>query len=140
MLGCHRPDAPEYYGFQDIRIAKVSGQQTNLSATLKFFNPNHFNLKLKSAECDVSLNGKPAGHSVLDSTIFIPERDTFYVPVSMQVDLHSVFSNALQMLMDKQVTVALDGKVHLRRGLIPINRPFHYEGKQDLNSLLPSSF
>ena len=138
VSGCHQPDAPEYFGFKDVKVEAMSGQQTNLSATLKFFNPNRFDLKLKRAEVDVSLNGKPAGHSVLDSTIFIPGRDTFYVPVSMQVDLRSVFSNALQMLMDKQVTIALDGRVHLKKGLIPISRPFHYEGRQDISTLLPS--
>jgi LEA14-like dessication related protein len=139
ITGCHAPEAPEYYGFQDIQIAKVSGQQTNLSATLKFFNPNHFSLQLKRAEVDVSLNGKPAGHSVLDSTIFIPQRDTFYVPVTMQVNLQSLFSNALQLLTERQVTIALDGRVKLKKGMFPINRPFHYEGKQDLSSLLSGS-
>src|SRR5579859_5081001 len=79
VSGCHQPDAPEYFGFKDVKVEAMSGQQTNLSATLKFFNPNRFDLKLKRAEVDVSLNGKPAGHSVLDSTIFIPGRDTFYV-------------------------------------------------------------
>src|SRR5580692_3536335 len=85
MISCHQPEAPEYYGFQDIQISKVSGQQTTLSATLKFYNPNPFSLQLKQAEVDVSLNGKHAGHSQLDSTIFIPQRDTFYVPVAMQL-------------------------------------------------------
>jgi LEA14-like dessication related protein len=140
MFGCHQPEAPEYYGFQDIMVSKVAGQQTTLSATLKFYNPNPFSLQLKQAEVDVSLNGKHAGHSRLDSTIFIPQRDTFFVPVSMQVDLQSLLSNALQVLLNKQVTIALDGNVKLKRGMIPISRPFHYEGKQDLSSFMPSGF
>jgi LEA14-like dessication related protein len=140
IISCHQPEAPEYYGFQDIQVGKVSGQQTTLSATLKFFNPNPFSLQLKQAEVDVSLNGKHAGHSELDSTIYIPKKDTFYVPVSMQIDLHSILSNALQVLLEKQVTIALDGRVKLKRGLVPINRPFHYEGKQDISSFMPSGF
>lgn len=140
MTSCNKPDAPEYYGLQDIRIGSMNGPQTTLSATIKFFNPNSFSLQLKSAEVDVSLNGKPAGHSILDSTILIPKRDTFFVPVSLQVDLQHLFSNALQLLMEKQVTIALDGKVKLKRGMIPINRPFHYEAKQDLSTLMPSGF
>lgn len=137
-VSCRQAEAPEYYGFQDIRIGKVEGQKTILSTTLKFYNPNTFSLKLKRAEVDVKLNALPAGHSLLDSTIFIPQKDTFYVPVSMQVDMHSILSNALSMLLEKQVTVTLDGRVKLKRGWVTFSRPFHYEGKQDLNELMNS--
>jgi LEA14-like dessication related protein len=132
---CHKPEAPEYYGFQDIQLSKTSGQQAILSTSLKFYNPNPFNIQLKSAEVDVALNGKPAGHSSLDSTILIPKKDTFYIPVTLQIDLKSIMGNALQILMERQVTVTLDGRVHLKRGMVPFSRPFHYEGKQDLSSL-----
>jgi len=88
---------------------------------------------------DIAINGKPSGHSLLDSTIFIPGRDTFYVPVALQVDLKSLFSNALQLLMGKQnATITLDGRVKIKKGMFTFNRPFHYEGKQDLSSLIPS--
>lgn len=135
-VGCRQAEAPEYYGFQDIQIGKIQGQQTVLSTTLKFYNPNSFSLQLKRAEVDVKLNNTPAGHSLLDSTIFIPQKDTFFVPVSMQVDLHGILSNALSMLLEKQVNVTLDGRVKLKRGLISFSKPFHYEGKQDLNELM----
>jgi LEA14-like dessication related protein len=133
--GCRQPEAPEYYGFQDPRIIRA-GSQTTLSTTIKFYNPNPYNLKLLRAEMDVSLNGKHAGHSLLDTTIFIPKKDTFFVPVSLQVDLHSLFSNALAVLLEKQATISLDGRVKIRRGALTFNRPFHYDGKQDLNGLL----
>jgi LEA14-like dessication related protein len=140
--GCKQPQAPEYYGFQNLQVGQaspisLSGAYTTLSATIKFYNPNPFSLELKRAELDVSLNGKHAGHSLLDSTIFIPQKDTFYVPVSMQLDLKSIFSNALQVLLNKEATLSLDGKVKIKRGVLTFNRPFHYDGKQDLKSLLP---
>ena len=138
--GCRQAEAPEYYGFQDFRVGKTAGQQTTLATTLKFYNPNPFSLQLKGAEMDVQLNGKPAGHSVLDSTVIIPKKDTFYVPVMLQVNLQGLMSNALQIFMEKQVMVTLDGRVHLKRGLFPFSRPFHYEGKQDLNALLQGDF
>lgn len=140
--GCRQAEAPEYYGFQNIQLGAVHGQQTTLSTTLKFYNPNPFSLQLKRAEVDVLLNAKPAGHSLLDSTIFIPQKDTFYVPVSMQVNLQSIFSNALELLMnkDKLVNVTLNGRVKLKRGWVSFSRPFHYEGQQDLNALMSSGF
>lgn len=143
VAGCRPPQAPEYYGFQNLQVGQVGqaglmGGSTTLSATIKFYNPNPYSLQLKRAEMDISLNGKHAGHSLLDSTIFIPKRDTFYVPVSLQVDLKSIFSNALQVLLNPQATIALDGRVKIKRGALTFNRPFHYDGKEDLKSLLPS--
>ncbi|OJW53755.1 MAG: hypothetical protein BGO55_01350 [Sphingobacteriales bacterium 50-39] len=140
ITGCHQPQAPEYYGFQDLRIGHADGQQATLGTTLKFYNPNSFSLTLKGAEMDVWLNGRPTGHSVLDTTVQIPQKDTFYVPVTMQLNLQGILGNALQILLEKQVTVTLDGKVRLKRGAIPFNRPFHYEGKEDINALLQGEY
>ena len=133
--GCRQPEAPEYYGFQNPTIVR-NGAMTTLATTLKFYNPNPYNLKLLRAEMDVSLNGKHAGHSLLDTTIFIPKKDTFFVPVSLEVNLNSLLSNALAVLLEKQATISLDGRVKIKKGALTFNRPFHYDGKQDLNSLL----
>jgi LEA14-like dessication related protein len=138
--GCHKPEPPEYYGFQDIRVTGTSGNTTTLATTLKLYNPNPFHLTLKKAEMDISVNGQLSGHSVLDSTILIPQRDTFYVPVSLQLNLQSVLNNALAMLLSKKVKITLDGRAHLKKGGFPLSVPFHYETEEDLNSLLPSGF
>ncbi|HXB91714.1 MAG TPA: LEA type 2 family protein [Puia sp.] len=137
IAGCRQPQAPEYYGFQNLQVSQGAGHSTMLAATIKFYNPNPFSMELKRAEMDVSINGKPAGHSLIDSTILIPRKDTFYVPVSVQLDLRSILSNALQLLLDQQATLSLDGKVKVKRGMMTFNRPFHYDGKQDLKTLLP---
>jgi LEA14-like dessication related protein len=136
LAGCSQPQAPEYYGFQNMQVSKSPDGQATLATTVKMYNPNHYSLQLKRAEVDVSLNGHHAGHSLLDTTIFIPQQDTFYVPIALQIDLRSLLSNALQMLIDKQTTISLDGRVKIRRGMFTFDRPFHYDGKQDLNSLL----
>jgi LEA14-like dessication related protein len=136
--GCGKPQPPEYYGFQDIRLGKATGGQTIVTTTLKLYNPNHFSLQLRGGEMDVYVNDKLSGHSVLDTAIFIPKKDTFYIPVSLQLDLQSIYSNALLALLDRQVKIAVNGRVKLRRDGFPFSVPFHYEANQDLNSLLPS--
>jgi hypothetical protein len=41
--------------------------------------------------------------------------------------------------MGKQnATITLDGRVKIKKGMLTFNRPFHYEGRQDLSSLMPS--
>ena len=138
--GCKQPEAPEYYGFRDLQIGAATESQATVSTVVKLYNPNRFGLELKRAEVDVSINGRHAGHSLLDSTIHIPGRDTFYVPIAMQVDLRAIMRNALQSLLGGEATVSLDGRVKIKRGLLTFNRPFHYDGKQDLNALFQQGF
>ncbi|HVS97165.1 MAG TPA: LEA type 2 family protein [Puia sp.] len=138
--GCKQPQPPEYFGFRDLQIGAATGAQTTVSTIVKLYNPNPFGLELKRAEVNVSINGHHAGHSLLDSTIRIPERDTFYVPIAMQVDLQAIMRNALQSLLGGEATVTLDGRVRIRRGMLTFNRPFHYDGKEDLNALLQQGF
>jgi LEA14-like dessication related protein len=135
-MSCRQPEPPEYFGFQDIQIIKTTGSQPTLATVVKLYNPNPFALELRRAEVDVSINGRHAGHSLLDSTIHIPKRDTFYVPVAMQVDLQSVLSNALQSFFSKKATITLDGRVKIKKGMVLYNRPFHYEDQEDIQQLL----
>lgn len=138
--GCHQPEAPEYYGFQDLQVIQNTGAQPTVATVVKLYNPNPYPLQLRRAEVDVSINGRHAGHSLLDSTIYIPKRDTFYVPVSMQVDLQAILSNALQAFLSKQATITLDGRVKIKKGMLTFNRPFHYETKEDIQQLLQNGF
>lgn len=134
--GCRQPEPPEYFGFQDIQIIKTTGSQPTLATVVKLYNPNPFSLELRRAEVDVAINGHHAGHSLLDSTIYIPKRDTFYVPVAMQVDLQAILSNALQSFFSKKATITLDGRVKIKKGMMLYNRPFHYEDQEDIQQLL----
>ena len=136
LHGCKQPEAPYYYGFQNLQVSQAPGAGTTLSTIVKLYNPNPYALQLRRAEVDVAINGKHAGHSLLDSTIVIPRRDTFYVPISLQVDLKSIMSNILQSFLSKQAMISLDGRVKIKRGMFTFNRTFHYEGKQDIQSLL----
>jgi LEA14-like dessication related protein len=140
LMSCSQPEAPEYRGFENIQVSTASGQGTVLSARLKFYNPNPFSLQLKHADLDIFLNDKHAGHSLLDSAIDIPRMDSFYIPVSLRIDMKSLFSNALQFLLKKEVKVRVEGKAKLKRGGFPFTVPLSYEGNQNLDSLFQMGF
>ncbi|HET6254694.1 MAG TPA: LEA type 2 family protein [Puia sp.] len=139
IAACRQPEPVEYFGFTDLQVGQVVAGKTNLSAIVKLYNPNTYKVALERAEVDIAINGQHSGHSLLDSTIRIPAKDTFYVPVTLQLDLKGLFSNALQMLMGKrEATLTVDGRVKIKKGMFTFNRSIHYEGKQDLSSLMPS--
>jgi LEA14-like dessication related protein len=135
-LCCQKPMLPEYLGFSNPQFDKTNLQNSQISANLKFYNPNGFGLKLKRVDMDISLNDKLANHYLLDSTIIIPKRDTFFIPLSIRLDLKNLLSNALQVFISRQVKITLDGKIKLKRGILPATRHFHYEVNQPLDSLI----
>jgi len=111
-------------------------KQTELSVDLLLFNPNRYPLKLKDADVDVFLNGNKLGTMLLSECFPVPGLDTFSMPVTLNVDLKNVLPNALRLLMDPEVNIKLDGTIKAGRHGLYLNVPVHYEGKQDLRSVL----
>src|SRR5579863_9683345 len=89
FIACKKPINPEFRGIESMSVYKISGNESQVSGNAKFYNPNSFNLELKHAEVNVYLNDKLSGLCVIDSTIYIPKLDSFYVPVSFTINLKS---------------------------------------------------
>jgi LEA14-like dessication related protein len=136
ITGCQKPLAPEYQGFENLQIGKLTVQESLISTNLKFYNPNTFGLQLKKAEMDIYVNEKLADHYVLDSTINISKLDTFYIPVSLKIDFKNIFNNALQSLLTNEVKIRLAGYAKLKKGAIGFKVPLLYEEKQKLDAFL----
>src|SRR6266852_3807542 len=99
MISCSQPMAPEYLGFHDFNVQTFSMDESLLHAELSFYNPNAFTMELKKADVHVFLNDQLANHYVMDSTINIPLKDTFYVPLNLKISPRLLISSALRMLM-----------------------------------------
>ncbi|HEY0678353.1 MAG TPA: LEA type 2 family protein [Chitinophagaceae bacterium] len=132
---CGKPKEPDYIDFQNLRLTKAGVDKSVLSLDLRYYNPNDFRMQLKEAAVDVYFNDKFVGHSMLDSLIDIPRRDTFSIPVLMELKLKDVLSNAARLLLNPDVMVKLNGKARLGKGGIFMNVPINYEGKQRIDLL-----
>jgi LEA14-like dessication related protein len=135
-LACHQPESPEYLGLQNIMINKLDAQQSMLTGSVKFYNPNNFNMQLKKAEIDVFINDQAANHFALDTTIEIHAKDTFWIPVTMKLDLKSLLANALQSLLNDEVKIRLEGSARVKKGGFGFKVPIHYEEKQKFSTLM----
>ena len=133
LAGCGKPLAPEYRSIENLRVNSLGIGESAISADLKYFNPNNFSLKLKHGEVDVYLNNRFLGKTILDTLTVIPARDSFYIPVSMKVDMKQVYSNALDILLSNEVLIKLDGFARMGKTGIFFNLPIKYEGKQKLD-------
>ena len=101
--------------------------------SLSFYNPNTFTMELKRGDVNVYLNDQLANHYVMDSTINIPKKDTFYVPLNLKISPKLLISSAIRMLMnDNKIKVRLQGSIRVKRGGISFNVPVNYEVMQKM--------
>lgn len=134
LLGCAKPSGFDYLGIRNIKVLKFGLQESTVFSEVGYYNPNKFPVTMKRAEVDVYVNNSLLGHSTLDSTIHIPKKDTFYIPVILTVNMSTTAMSLMQSLGSGQdsVQVKLDGKAKIGRGGIFINYPIKYEGMQKL--------
>jgi LEA14-like dessication related protein len=133
MISCSSPVAPEYLGFRDFSIDNVSMDSALLHTQLAFYNPNTFNMELKRGDVSVFLDDHLANHYVLDTTINIPKRDTFYVPMNLRISPKLLINSALKMLMNgNKIKVKLLGSVRVKRSGVSFNVPVNYEVMQEI--------
>ena len=110
LSSCSKPQAPEYLGFRNFAIQSFNMDSSLLHTDLAFYNPNPFDMELKRGDVNVYLDDVLANHYVMDSTINIPKKDTFYVPLNLKVSPKILLGSALKMLMnDNKIKVLSSG-------------------------------
>lgn len=132
LASCKQPQIPEYQAFENFSISKIGLSETVVTADLKYYNPNSYALSLKHADLDIAINDRPVGKSILDTLISIPRQDTFYLPVSMKVNVKQLFNNALSLLLNNEIDVKVTGSVKLGKSGVYFNMPVNYSGKQKI--------
>jgi hypothetical protein len=69
----------------------------------------------------------------MDTTINIPKKDTFYVPMDLRISPKLLINSALKMLMNgNKIKVKLLGSVRVKRSGVSFNVPINYEVMQEI--------
>jgi len=133
-VACAKPTGFDYLGVKNLKVLSFGLKQSTVAADVEYYNPNKYPVTMKGAAVDVYVNNNYFGKSTLDSTIQIPKKDTFSIPVVLQVDMNGTVMGLLQTLTagTDSVLVKLDGKAKIGRSGIYINYPIHYQGKQKI--------
>ena len=87
---------------------------------------------MKEADLDIYIDGRYAGHSFLDTFILIPARDTFSIPVNVDVEMKNVFPNAVAILMNEDVELKIEGRAKIGKAGIYLNIPVRYKERKKL--------
>jgi LEA14-like dessication related protein len=129
IMSCSSPKALEYRSYSNFQILTAGFNSSTVSLDLQYYNPNHFGMQLRMADIDIFINDNLLGHSSLDTLIQIPRKDTFTLPIKVDVDMHNIFKNALPTLLGREVTVKAIGRVKVGKANVFISMPVNYEGK-----------
>ncbi|HLX91347.1 MAG TPA: hypothetical protein VKR32_06670, partial [Puia sp.] len=136
FVTCKEPQAPDYKGIESLTITQIGLNQSRVVAQIKLYNPNKFRLQLKYADVNISADNKFIGRCIIDSTILIPRADSFFIPVSVNIDLRNILGNAMQLLLRGQVKFNGDGFVRLKKTGICFRVPVHFQQMERADSLL----
>lgn len=100
--------------------------------TLDYFNPNGFGLTLENADLEVYVENKYVGKTILNERISIPAKDTFSIPVKIDVEMKNLVSNLMMVGLSEDVEIKLKGTARLKKAGIGITLPIDYSGRHKL--------
>ena len=132
LASCRQPKDLVYAGVQHFGLKKADMKQAVLSMDVQLYNPNAYPMKLKHADMDIYINNKRLGKVNLGGKLRVPRLDTFAMPIILDVDLRNALPNMLQLALNGEVDVKLNGTVKAGRHGIFITIPVNYEGRQDI--------
>ena len=120
---------PEFIDARNFGLRSVGLKTSTVYADLFYFNPNNLGLQMKKAELEVYIDDRLLGHSLLDTLITIPKKDTFSFPVMLEVEMKNIFPNAFAMLMKEEIELRIEGTAKVGKGGLFLNVPVKYRGK-----------
>ena len=129
IMSCSTPKALEYTNYKNLSIEKMGFTNSEVKLDLEYFNPNNFGLQLRRTELDIYINNNFLGHSLSDTLITIPRRDTFLLPIKFAVDMQNLFKNAWSTLVGNEVLIKVTGKLKIGKANVFMSMPVNYEGK-----------
>src|SRR5687767_7374740 len=97
-VACARPTGFNYLGVKNFKVVKFGLQESTVAVDAEFYNPNKYPVTMKGGTVDVFVNSNFFGKTTLDSTLQIPKKDTFLLPVILKVDMNNTVMGLIQSL------------------------------------------
>lgn len=130
FMSCSSPKGLEYRDYRNLKVEKLGFDNSTVSLNIQYYNPNNFRMQLRNTDLDIFINGKLFGHSSTDTLIQIPRKDTFSLPVKFDVNMQTVYQNALNTLFGKEVLLRIAGKIKVGKASVFMYFPVNYESKE----------
>jgi hypothetical protein len=90
-------------------------------------------MKIKDAHLNVFINHLPFGEITQDSLRLMPEKDTFFMPVSVKINLIDFIQKAASLSGSDSILLEANGSCKIGKAGVFIKMPLHYKSKEVLN-------
>lgn len=135
FTACRSFKQPELRAIENVKAPSLGFKNAVVTLDLHFYNPNKSRLRFKHASGDAWVDGQKLGRFTIDSSMTIPSRNDFWLPVRLEMEMKDALKHAGLFLSTEQVYLKIDGMARLGKAGIFFNYPIRYEGKQELRKL-----
>lgn len=132
---CTKPKDLEFIDIGNIHLIKMGLTQSEVGLDVRLYNPNNQRVQLKDAATKVYVNSTYIGDTRMDSTVMVPRRDTFSVPLVLSLNTLSGISKIAQSLSDSMVNVKVEGSVKMGKAGVFKSFPVKYDKMQRVSEL-----
>ena len=130
LFSCSSPKALEYRDVSAFSISKIGLNASTVNMTIVYYNPNHFSMQLKRTDLDIFIDSNYVGHTTQEGQVTIPARSVFNIPLSVEVNMSTIFQNALAAFLIKSITIKVSGNIRAGKAHVYKNFPVNYVGIQ----------
>lgn len=135
IASCTKPQDLTFIDISNIRMIKMGFTESEVGLDVRFYNPNNQRVQLKDADARVYVNSTYLGDTRMDSTIGVPRRDTFAVPLILNIKTVSVLSKLMETLADSAVNIKVEGTVKMGKAGLYKTFPIVYDKVQSVEEL-----
>ena len=129
---CRSFQQPELKAIGNVKAPSLGFKNAIVTLDLHFYNPNKSRVRFKHASGDAWVDGRKLGRFSVDSSMTIPSRGDFRLPVKLEMEMKDAFRHSGIFLSQEQVFLKIDGMARLGKSGFYFNYPIRYEGKQDI--------
>ena len=134
-VSCLKPQDLEFIDIGNIHVVKMGLKESEVGLDVRLFNPNNQKVQLKDAATKIYVNSTLLGNTRMDSVISVPKRDTFSVPLVLNINTVTGLSKIMESLSDSLVNIKVEGSVKMGKGGIFKTFPVNYSRVQRVSEL-----
>ena len=110
LSSCKKLKDPVFNRIQNIRVNNMSKGVSNMTLEMAWFNPNNITARLKQADGEAWMDSTYLGHFYVDSSMTIPAKSDFIVPVKLAVEMKHLVKHSLAAFLNEEVLITIKGK------------------------------
>jgi len=133
---CAKPQDLEFIDIQNIRMIKLGLSESQIGIDVRLYNPNNQRVNLKDAAAKVYVNTAFLGDTRMDTTIPVPRRDTFAVPLVVNIQSMTALSKIAQSLSDSLVNIKVEGSVKMGKAGVFRSFPIDYNESRRVEDVM----